>query len=260
MPEKDYSKIAAKRITKPSKSKHKPKVLVYARNKKGKTRFTMSAGNEDMSNLLILDPEHGTDWYKNADPNVWHIEKWEDMQDVYGFLRLGKHDFEWVGVDGLTRISNMALRYVGRVAEERDLDRRPGMVDQRDYNKSGELMKQMLTNFHNLNIGVIYTAQERMETAGSDDEEGVSGIYYVPDLPKGVRGFVNSVVDVIGRLYLTQVTLKGGKEAMQRRLWIGNHERYDTGYRSDFKHLPDLLKNPTVPKLVELMLHGNKGE
>ena len=47
----------------------------------------------------------------------------------------------------------------------------------------------------------------------------------------------------------------GTREIMQRRLYIGLHERYDTGFRSDFK-LPDLIQNPTLPKLVNLMLTG----
>lgn len=252
--EKNYKKIAAKRITRPSESQRKPKILIYARNKKGKTKLTMTAPN-----LLILDPEHGTDKYTKSDPSVWHITKWEDMQDAYGYLRTGDHPYEWVGVDGITRFNNMALRYVGRVEEERNLDRQPGMVDRRDYNKSGELMKQMLTNFHNLDMGVIYTAQERAEATNGgnfdeDNEEEDDSINYVPDLPKGVRGYVNSVVDVIGRLYLQRVP-QGEKEVMQRRLWIGPHERYDTGFRSEYD-LPDVIKNPTIPKLNNLILNG----
>jgi hypothetical protein len=270
--EKDYIAIAKRKVTKPSQQKDRGrKLLVYARNKKGKTTFGLSAG---IQKTLVLDPERGTDPFVQADPHTWHIEKWQDMQEAYGALRTGQlspkllghgpsdKPYTWVLVDGLTRLNNMALRYVMSVAEERDLDRKPGMVDRRDYNKSGELMKQMLTNFHNLKMGVIYTAQERMETSGGeDDEEGESSVFYVPDLPKGVRGTVNSLVDVIGRLYVTTVTvkLKGGgtKDRPQRRLWIGDHERYDTGYRSDFS-LPPMIKDPTVPKLVNLMLTGDE--
>ena len=77
----------------------------------------------------------------------------------------------------------------------------------------------------------------------------------VPDLPKGVRGAINGLVDVIGRLYVVQTEDKEGKTVAQRRLWIGPSAKYDTGYRSDFV-LPDVIKNPTVPKLVKLMAKG----
>jgi hypothetical protein len=264
MAKRDYEKIAKSKITHPADNPDpNRRILVYSRKKVGKTDFSATAPD-----VLIIDPEKGTDTKIRSNPAVWKVEKWEDMQDVYGYLRLGKHPYRWVSLDGLTRINNMALRYVGRVAEERDLDRRPGMVDRRDYNKSGELMKQMLNNFHNLRMGVIFTCHERVEVVGGgsfggddDEEEDDEGTaMWVPDLPRGVRGHINGLVDVIGRMYWRRVqvrnkTTKETKEVKQRRLWIGNHERYDTGFRSDWE-LPDMVKNPTVPKLVQLMLEG----
>src|SRR5690242_17320077 len=148
---KDYAAIARSRITKPSqRAERKPRILVYSRNKKGKTRFSATAPK-----VLVLDPEFGTSEEKKLDPDVWPIQSWEDMDDVYKFLREGKHDYEWVAVDGLTRIANMSLRYVMFQAEQRDLDRRPGQVGKQDYGKSGELIKAMLYNFHNLPMGVV---------------------------------------------------------------------------------------------------------
>lgn len=266
--QKDYLSIARQKVVRPRTQKPHRKILVYARNKKGKTTFALSAGVEK---TLLLDPENGTSTMLERNPYVWPIDRWEDMQDAYGALRTGKlspkalgqgksdEPFEWVAVDGLTKINNMALRYVMKVAEEQDLDRRPGMVDRRDYNKSGELMKQMLNNFHSLKMGVIYTAQERMMSMDSgDSDEDDETTFFVPDLPAGVRGTVNSLVDVIARLYVVRVQLKKGGMMPQRRLQIGLHERYDTGFRSDFV-LPDMIKNPTLPKLVSLMHTGTEG-
>jgi len=247
---KDYDAIARQRITKPSTIKRYPKFLIYARSKKGKTTFGISAG---VDKTLVLDPEHGTDELRSKDPNVWHIEKWEDLDDAYNFLRYSQHDFQWVVVDGLTKLSNMALKYVMKLQEEKSLDRIPGMVQQRDYGKGGELMKDLLTRFHNLPMGVIFTAQERQEEAfDSEEDEDIEGLAaaYVPDIPKGVRSYANSIVDVIGRLYVVRVDNKS-----ERRLWIGESLKYDTGYRSDFV-LPDMLRNPTIPKMVLLMRTG----
>lgn len=249
----DYKAIAAAKIHKPGS---KPKrILVYGRNKKGKTTFGNSAPN-----TLFLDPEVGTEELpENA--SIWTIGKWEDINEAYKFLRSGQHDFEWVCVDGLTRIHNMALRYVMQQAEERDLDRQPGMVQQRDYGKAGEQMKSMLFNFHNLPLGVVYTAQERQENPGEFSEEDVdteqAAARFVPDLPKGVRSSVNAIVNVIGRIYTVKIEdpKDSDKTITQRRLWIGPSDAYDTGVRS--KHvLPDMIKNPTVPKLVKLMNDG----
>lgn len=250
---KDYAAIARARITKPSTIKKFPRIFIYSRNKKGKSTFGISAGVEI---TLVLDPEHGTDEMKVKDPNVWHIEKWEDIDDAYNYLRHSPHQFKWVNVDGLTKFSNMALKYVMHLQEEKSLDRIPGMVQQRDYGKAGELMKDMITRFHALPMGVIFTSQERQDEAfdsEEDEEAEQGGAAYIPDLPKGVRGYVNSIVDVIGRLYV----VKDDEGKPERRLWIGESIRYDTGYRSDFP-LPEYLKKPTVPRLVRLLRTGSE--
>ena len=252
MATKDYNAIAKARISRPSQQKRYPRLLIYSRNKKGKTTFGTSGG---VDRTLVLDPEHGTDEMKTKDPHVWHIERWEDLDDAYNFLRHGTHTYQWVVVDGLTKIANMSLKYVMKLQEEKSLDRIPGMVQQRDYGKSGELMKDFLTRFHNLPMGVIFTAQERMEESkDSEEDEDIedSGVMFVPDLPKGVRSYVNSIVDVIGRLYVVKVD----DNKAERRLWIGESLKYDTGYRSDYS-LPDYIRSPSIPKLVRLMRTGS---
>lgn len=264
-PEKDYAKIAASKIQRPANVKRMPRILVYSRNKKGKTTFALSAG---VGRTLILDPEHGSSEMKKSNPHVWPIDRWEDWDESYEFLRhvnkcpdpdceFGKdHPFSWVSPDGLTKASNHSLKYVMRMEEERSLTRIPGMVQQRDYGKSGELLKDLLTKFHNLPLGIIFTAQERqVESSDSEEDEDFDDIpsAYVPDLPKGVRGSANAIVDVIGRLYVVRTQDDPPKK--ERRLWVGESARYDTGYRSDFV-LPDYIANPTVPRLVSLMRTG----
>ena len=263
--EKDYAAIAKSKIYRPSSVQRRPRFLIYGRNKKGKTTFGNSAGVEV---TLTLDTEFGTSEMKTADPHVWPIDSWPDIDDAFEFIRNVNecpncdepHSFEWVCVDGLTRLSNMALRRVMQIQEERSLDRIPGLVQKQDYGKGGELMKEMMTKFHNLqNIGVVFTAQERMqETADSEEDEDFEdgGVMFVPDLPKGVRSMANSLVDVIGRIYVVKSEDKTGEVKPQRRLWIGDSVKYDTGYRSDFE-LPPYLRNPTVPRLVKLIRQGS---
>lgn len=262
---KDYEAIAKRNITTPAKlgaNRRLPRILVYGRNKKGKTTFMCSAPN-----VLIIDPEHGTDEMDKRNPNTWHINSWEELDDVYNYLKLGKHDYQWVGVDGVTKIHNMALRWVMSVAEEADLTRKPGLVQQRDYGRANEMLKGMLWNFHNLPIGVMFSAQERMEKAEGtdDDDEDVeeATAAFVPDLPKGARSTLNSIVGVIGRIYTVKADKKVRKgdeiivkeNVVQRRLWLEPHPAYDTGYRSEYE-LPKYLANPTVPRLVNLMRTG----
>lgn len=245
---KDYSSVAA-RIIRPADRTELPRILVYGRNKKGKTTFSASA---DPDHTLILDPEKGTKEMKKRNPHVLPIAEWEETEEAWGFLRSGKHDYRWVSVDGLTKFNQMALKFVMKQAELKDLDRQPGQIRRQDYGASGTMMREMINKFDALPMGVVFTAQERMVALDSgDNDDDDETTYFVPDLPASVRGAVNSVVDVIGRIYTVKATVNG-KEVMQRRLHIAPHERYDTGYRSDFSP-PEMLKNPTIPRLIAAM-------
>lgn len=249
----------AKLITTPSKSKRKPKWLIYGRNKKGKTRFGLTVNEVPGEKILVMDPEHGTDAFKKRDPAVLHVARWEDMDRYVDFLAHGNHDFTWVMPDGLTRMANMAFQYVSGVKADRSLSEKPKVTDpRRTYGQAGELVKEMLVRLHNLDMGVIYTAQERqVEAQESEEDEDVEGMesWFVADLPKGARAMVNSLVDVIGRIYVVNVQLSSGRVVKQRRLWLGVSERYDTGYRSEYE-LPDMIKNPTAARLIEAIRTG----
>lgn len=254
---KDYAAIAAKKTVDPGGGYRR--WLIYGRYKVGKTRFCSTAPN-----VLIIDPENGTKEVPKGQAKVWPISQWQDIEEIHQVLKSGVVNYEWVAVDNMTRIQNMALRFVMKQAEERDLDRIPGLVQKQDYGKAGELIKGMLFNFHTLPLNIIYTAGDRMDTGGGfDDNEDEDAeqveAKFVPDLPKGARASLNQIVDVIGRIYTVRVsgTTKAGKEitGRQRRLWLSTNDRYDTGYRSEHV-LPDYLKAPTVPRLEALIING----
>lgn len=262
---KDYDKIAKARIVRPRDRKRMPKILVYSRNKKGKSSFALTAHN-----VLMIDPELGTDEMQTSNPHVWHVSKWEEFADIYGFARSGakcphctgddEHYFEWLAVDGLTKIHKYALNFVMRVEEAKSLDRQPGFVQQRDYGKANEILRELMNQFHTLPLGIVYTAQERMlvegEFADEDEEVENPSCQFVPDLPKGIRSESNGIVDIIGRLYIVTIEDDNGEKRKQRRLWIGPSDSFDTGARSDYV-LPEYLKDPTIPRLVRLVRTGS---
>jgi AAA domain-containing protein len=275
---KDYAAIARKRIHRVGESERMPRLLVYGRNKKGKTRFCATAPN-----VLILDPEDGTTAETKLNPDVWPVTQWQDIEDAYGALKSGikspktNKPYEWLALDGMTRILSMAISFVSRQQMERDLSRQPGQVDQRTYGQANKMIEGMLHNFHSLrSIGMVITCQERMlvvdnmEDLDGDDDATPASYMYVPDLSPGSRSPLNQIVDVIGRIYVVRgdfttkrryrgsdgnVKTKEVPTRTQRRLWVGPHEMYDTGYRSDYE-LSDFIVNPTVPTVVRAMREG----
>lgn len=236
-----------------------PRYLIYARNKKGKTRLAASAPD-----VLMVDPERGTDYETKINPKSWQVTSWSDVVEVTDYMEAVGHDrHKWVCLDGITRIHGFALNYVRNAAEMASLTRKPDQVSNRDYGKANEMLKALLNRYHAMeNVGLVITAQERMETMEADDtedEDETPGNYlFIPDLPKGSRSAVNGVVDVIGRLYVVKVeaTVNGTtKEVQQRRLWLGQSVKYDTGARSEYT-LPPFLANPTIPRLTQLVRQG----
>lgn len=270
---KDYAAIAAKRIHRVQNAQRAPRILVYGRNKKGKTRFCATAPG-----VLILDPEDGTKYETRLNPDVWPVDQWSDVEEAYGAVKSGikcqktGKPYEWVALDGMTKMLSMAISFVTKQQEERDLSRMPNQTDQRTYGMANKMIEATLHNFHSLrNVGLVITAQERMETIeqmedmGDDEDATPAGYMYVPDLTKGSRSPLNQVVDVIGRIYVVRgdftrrVKVAGQIKEIstkaERRLWIGPHEMYDTGFRSDYA-LPDFVSNPTVPSMVRLLKEG----
>jgi hypothetical protein len=259
-----------------------PRYLVYGRNKKGKTRFCATAPG-----VLICDPEDGTVEEKKIDPDVWHITQWTDLDEVYHAIKGGfkspktGESYKWVALDGMTRMLNMAVDFVMSQALERDITKKPSQVDNRHlYGRANQLIQGMLHNFHSLrNVGLVFTAQERvveienMEDLGEDVDASPSSFMYVPDLSPGARSPLNQVVDVIGRIYVVrgdfelkrrvrvdgQIKVRTAHTTTQRRLFVGPHEMYDTGYRSDHT-LPDFLKEPTIASLTRALHQGKVTE
>jgi hypothetical protein len=273
---KDYAAIARSKITTPG-SGRMPRYLVYGRNKKGKTHFCTTAPE-----VLVLDPEDGTIAEDPGKSEVWPITQWTDLDEVYNYVKGGgksprtNQPYKWIALDGMTRMLSMALNFVSNQQAEKDLTRQPGMVDKRTYGQANKMIEGVLHNFHSLrNVGLIITAQERvveiesMEDLGDDDDASPASYMYVPDLTKGARAPLNQIVDVIGRIYVVRGEFETKRRAMregkpvivkkktnvQRRLFVGPHEMYDTGYRSGHV-LPDFIKEPSVATLGRALREG----
>lgn len=277
MPSKDYAAIARAKIANAG-SGRMPRYLIYGRNKKGKTRFCATAPN-----VLIVDPEDGSIAETKLNPEVWNVTQWTELDEVYHFIKGGGKSpktgepYKWVALDGMTRMLSMAKDYVMGQLMEKDLTKKPTDIDlRRVYGKANQLIEATLHNFHSLRgIGLIFTASERMieienlEDLGNDEEATPSGYMYVPDLSPGARSPLNQVVDLIGRIYVVRgefevkrrvkvgekTVIRTTTHTTQRRLFVGPHEMYDTGYRSGFT-LPDFLPEPTVASVGRALREG----
>lgn len=222
-------------------------ILAYGRNGSGKTRFAASAPD-----VLIVDVnEEGTRSAKGSGAKKYPVDKWGDVGDIYWYLKTGNHPYKSVALDTITAMNAMALKFCLGEAEDRDPNREVGMPDRRTYGRAGELMRTQLLAFRNLQMHVIFLAQERV----IKDEDTDEPVLHTPDLPAGSRGTAMGSVSYIGRLYSQEVKVrkKGTKEVITRwedRMLVGPHEEYDTKDRTNSLGINGIIRRPTIPLVI----------
>lgn len=242
--------LVKKRIVPVSEAEPYLKVLAYGRNGAGKTRFACTAPKP----ILIDMAEKGTKSVRTyPDVQVYHARSWKEIVWAYWYLKAGGHDRESVILDTLTGMQNICMVQVLKESGDRDPTKDPKTASQRDWGKLAQLMKEQLLNFRNLDMHVIFTAQER--TYDNEEEERLER---VPDLSPGSRATATACVDVIGRMYQKErrTAVKGGKERVkwETRMLVGPHDDYTTKDRTGV--LGRIVVEPSIPEILEA-LNGN---
>lgn len=251
---RDLPKLSAKvskKIKPASKLPKRFRALFYGRSGAQKTRLVSSAPKV----LLVDINEKGSDSVRNDyDPDVYPVEFWSELDDVYWYLAHGDHDYETVALDGVTSMQNLCMKFVLGDEASRDASRDPDMPSRGVWLKMSELMKTQITNFRNLPMNVLFTALQRKSIIGDDDDEDQE-IYYSPACSPAVSSHLEAAVGMIGYLHTTQVygkRPKGSDKKAKRpritrtRLIVGPSDRYLTKDRytkgSTFHDAPNITE------------------
>lgn len=226
------------------------KLCVYARNGKGKTTFGASGPKP----IIIDCNERGTySVRKMKDVKVFKVETWTDVDLAYWWLKTGDHDRQTVVIDTVTSLATLCMKFVLGDESSRDPTKDPEMPTKRDWGKVGELMKTVIMNFRNLDMHVVFLAQERKSFVDDDSDE-MPEIY--PDLSASPRQVLTAQVNIIGRLFTKNVVKKEGKKKVRTteyRMLLGNHDTYVTKVNVQDHGMPQVLVEPTIPKMLALM-------
>lgn len=221
------------------------KLLAYARNGQGKTRLGAS-----FPNALIIDVnEEGTRSASGTGAFVREVKTFDEIAHGYWYLKAGKHDYETVVIDTVTAMYSSAIRKVLGDQEDRDPTREPSMPDKRTYGRAGQLVNQLVMDFRNLPMHVVFLAQERVINDEDTDEPAL----HTADVAAGARGTLLGSVGIVGRLFSREVVVRNATTKKKSKKWIdlmlvGPHEQFDTKDRTN--NLGVIVKQPTGPKLI----------
>lgn len=238
------------------------KMLAYGRGGMGKTSFGASGAKLAGLKTLVIDfNEQGTVSIKrHPNTKVARVEFWEELDWIYWYLKVKKHDFKVVVLDTVSSMAVLGMKWVLGDEVSRDGSRDPMMPDKRHWGKLGELMKTQIWNFRNLPMHVIFTAHER--TSVEEDEEENVTVEVVPSISPAPRETLIGAVHVVGRMYTRQVSKLDKKTKKKRdfteyRMLIGPDPKYVSKIRLDPSspvQPPRIIRNPTLPYFINTIL------
>lgn len=233
--------------------------LFYGRSGTGKTTLAGSFS----SDVLLLDfKERGTDSVRDVPGvKVLFIDDWDSLQDVFWSLEAGDHDYQTVVLDTVSGMQDLAITD----AKTKDGKSADSPTTQKMWGEVSGSMKEIIFQFRDLPINVVFLAHERVKESESEDEldEGRLDPEVGPNVIPSVSKTLCAAVKVIGNTYIKQSFKKiVGKPRETKRtveycLRVGPHPFYITKIRtSKLNKVPEYIPNATYEKIIDV-ISGN---
>lgn len=234
------------------------KAAFYGGSGTGKTTLSCSFPGP----ALLLDiNDKGSDSVSDVkNLKVLNCETWDDYEQAYWYLKKKPGLYETVITDTITELQDLALR---RVLE--DSNREPGsLLTKKDWGEVSSMMKTVITNFRNLDMNVVFNAQDRIFNGGDelDDDDGQIKPEVGPRLMPSVATHLCASVSIVGNTFIREkirrIKNKDKKiveeKDMKYCLRIGPHAYYTTKVRKPKAiEVPAFIVDPTYNKLVEIL-------
>lgn len=238
-------KEVAARIEPASQAAGPLKMVVYGPNKQGKTHYS---GSSDLKTLIVDCRDEGTETLADR-PNVdvYKVKDYTDLDGVFWYLHGGDHPYEVVSLDTITMLSVITMKWVlGDRSKDAMAD--PLIPEMRQWNKVTQALENIILNWRDLPVHMLFLAQEKTFTY--DDENGEGQVHRIgPWLSPQAQKTLLSAVGTIGRVYTKEVP-KEGKMTIEHRMLLGPHSLYESGTR--IRRAPRVMRDPTLAKLLDL--------
>lgn len=229
------------------------KILIYAEAGVGKTELlgTVEDVPEEFLPAILLDVERGamTIRHRKRIDKV-KVRTMAKMDLVHNELRKQGLPFYYrtIMVDNCTELEKIEMSEIMKLAHSKNPQQDINVPSPREYGISNTKMAKYLRAYKDLECHLLCTAWSR---AIKDKEGHVLG--WEPDLGAAqIRSHGPGYFDIVG--YMTARKPQG--QPVERKIQFLKTDKVAAKDRS--KALPDVMDDPTIPKIWELIDASNK--
>lgn len=243
----------ADRIFKPAQNLYY-KCLIFGPSRSGKTTFASTAGYDEgrASPALLLDFEGGSGSAAGIpDLYVSPMRDWVDFNEACEYLTSDANKFKTVIIDSVSELHIFSLLniidYELATNPKRSERGDENTAEQSDYGKSLVQMRRFLRVLRELPLHTIVTSLSKA------DDYPREGKVRVPAMFGQLAGEMVGMFPIVGYL-INERTRQKRKAIFNRVLHLQNTEGVRNGVRIPVgSKFPNLLSEPTVPKLFDLL-------
>ena len=233
----------------------------YGRAGSGKTTLAASFPGPVLLLNIRDDGDDSVSDIKGLD--VRDIETWDDIEDTYWWLKQNPGKYKTVIWDTVTMAQLMVVEEIGgaKAAKAKKAVGDWGTMTKKDWGEVASRLKTWITNYRDLDMEVIFLAQDRLFNVSDDDEVVEEDLEpeMGPALSPAVMKHLCAAVSVVANTTVRTTTKKRGLgkkakevEVTEYCLRLGPNASYITKFRKPKKvSLPDFLIDPTYENILE---------
>lgn len=219
-------------------------ICIYGRSGTGKTTLV---GSMPGRGLIIDVPQAEGGTFVLSDKadriDVKEIHTWQEIQEVFWFLKKENHDYKWVAIDSLTAMTELAKR---QIIKDRELAADPAKITLPEWGQLNQLTIELVYQFRTLPIHVIFVAQESVHDT---DDKSIPAQIGPDTRTKVVNSLIPSML-LVGR---TSVETKFDG-TYEYRFRIGPHPTFMTKVRhKPGLEVPNVLRNADLGLLLRYL-------